>query len=544
MSRWTGERGGLGLPRFARGRVRLCSPFRMADFPILFAVSVAWALTSCSDGIGPEVDEYIDDAGDVARHTLDAHLEQQSRPLLRDHEEPYLPRQRVAHSGVLWLHEWVEIRVADLPLDISLAKAMEQLANPPSVVFTSDLHRPDVPVTLHHRGPFRDFLDLLADASGYGWEEKGGALYWMAEITRTFEVHRVPGNLVYSMATVETSEEVLETGVGAGTVSQITATPESGGEITLDGGGTFWTDLESTLSRLFTEAGGKAPAIDRNSGTVVLSGPAHMVRKAGRYIQALNRWLSRQVLLEVQLVKVTLSGKRNLGIDWNLVQDAATLATTSVGVSAMGTFAAGLLGPQIGVTLAEGSRSIFRGSEIVISALEGQGQTSVQTSPRIVALNGQAAQLQVLDDRSIVSSRSVTVTGGVQSTQRVSVSPSTVSTGIALTILPKIVGARVFLQTSIQVSDLVDLRVEGNTGEQVTLPHVQRNQFFQSARLRSGETLALGGLVSREGVEGGENLPGVSLLGTSSQSYKSIETVLLITPTLLDQVSPDESLLK
>lgn len=517
----------------------------VSTHPRLFApLYLAGLLTACSSGIGPDVEEHIDDAGDDARQTLDENWQPNSRLLVIEHTGPYLAEQRVAHVGELWLHEWVDIRVAELPLDVALTKAMEQLPNPPSVVFTPDLTRPDIPVTLNHHGPFQKFLDLLADASGYGWEEKGGALYWMAEVTRTFEIHRVPGNLVFSMATVSSDDEVLDQATSGSHTSDVTATPESGGEITLDGGGGFWEDLETTLGQLFTEAGGMPPAIDRNSGTVVLRGPAHMVRKAGRYIDALNRWLSRQVLLEVQLVKVTLSGKRNLGVDWNLVRDAAALATASVAVSASGAFAAGLLGPQIGVTLPEGSRSIFRGSEVVISALEGQGQTSVQTSPRIVALNGQAAQLRVLDDRSIVASRSVTVTGGLLNTERVSVNPTTVSTGIALTILPKIVGERIYLQASIQVSDLVDLRTEGSTGEQVTLPHVQRNQFFQSARLLSGETLALGGLVSREGIEGGEHVPGISLLGASSQRYSSIETILLITPTLLDHAAPVENLLQ
>ncbi len=511
----------------------------LRPLPLLIVLSIT--LTGCADGLDltPEIEASLEESIE----TLEQYEEVPTRPLLVRHDLPYLDYTRVAHAGAPWLHHWVELRAAELPLIIGLEKALAQLPNPPSVVFTPDLTNRNVPVTLDHRGPFSQFLNLLAEASGYGWEERGGALYWMSEITRTYEIHRVPGDIDYSMATIEADDEALDTGGGGGDAAEITAAPESGSTITLEGGGTFWEDLETTLNT-FMEGAAMPPSIDRSSGTVILRGPAHMVRKAGRYIEALNRWLARQVLLEVQLVNVTLTGERNIGIDWNLVQETATSALVA---SASGNFASDLVGASLGISLSDdatgGSNSIFAGSSIVIQALEGQGTTSVQNSPRIVALNGQAAQLQVLDDRNIIASRTTTVTGGLLNTQSQTIVPGLVSTGIALTILPKIVGERIFLQTSIQVSELVELRTEGAINEEVSLPHVRRNQFFQSARLTSGETLALGGLVTQIGSDADNQIPS-TILGTHTKKYRNIETVLLITPTLLDRPAPDEELLR
>ena len=519
----------------------ISDPIAMIRSHVRFLLPVLAALVLAGCASGPDVLDEAEDVLETSSETLEAQTEIRTRPLLVEHDKPYMDHQRVAYAGTPWLHERVELRAAELPLDIGLKKALEQLPDPPSVVFMPDLTERDVLVTFDHEGTFAEFLNKLAEASGYGWEQKGGALYWSRKITRAFEIHRVPGDFDYSMETVESSEEALEAGGGGGGGggnTEITGTPESGGSISLEGGGEFWDGVEKALGSFMTEGDIQ---IDKSRGTVILSGPANMVRRAGEYVDALNKWLSRQVLLEVQLVNVTLTGKRNLGIDWTLVQDAAT---STLVAGSTGNFAGRLVGSQLDLQLsASKSSSIFRGSQVVIRALEDQGQTSVQTSPRIVALNGQAAQLQVLNDRAIVTSRQTTTTANVGT--ETGVESGLVSTGISLTVVPKIVGEAIYLLASIQVSELIELRQSsGSAGDQITLPNVQRNQFFQNARLVSGETLALGGLVTRQGSDTGSHLPSAELLGTTETKYSNVETVLLITPTLLDPPAADEALLK
>ena len=224
-------------------------------------------LAACSP-----ITEQIEQASEDVREILNEHLNEtdaRSRPLIQNHETPYINPRRVAYEGVAWLHEWVDMRAADLPMNMVLAKAMEQLPNPPSVVFTEDLTRPDLPVTLIHEGPFRDFLNRLAVASGYSWEQEGGTLYWMAEITRTYNVHRVPGDFSFSMETQEESDSALQGGGGG---DEIDALSDTGGEISLEGGGTFWDDLEETLETLLPTGSTTESTIDRSTGTVVVRG--------------------------------------------------------------------------------------------------------------------------------------------------------------------------------------------------------------------------------------------------------------------------------
>ena len=484
----------------------------------------------------------------TARQTAESLIARQApavptRPLVAVYDTPYLAAERIAHSGVSWLHEPVAIRAAGLPFNLCLAKAMEQISGPPSVVFAGPLPGDDVAVTLDHDGTFRDFLDLLADASGFGWEERAGALYWMEEITRTFEIHRVPGEITYSMNTVQTDNTQIIQAGGAGTSGGVRATPEAGGNISLSVAEDFWASLSVTLARILGED--SRPIIDRSTGTVVVNGSAAKVRAAGRHIAALNAWLARQVLLEVQLVTVTLNDDRSAGIDWQLVRASASANPTGGSDLALASARALGLGLSPGsVGIRFGTGHSLAGSALILQALEAQGETSVRTAPRLVALNGQAAQLQVLNDRGILAEVEVTTRGEFSTATQEQLRPGTVSTGVSLTILPKIVGDRVFLHANILVSDLVALDSAGRSdGQTIQLPTVDRSQFFQSARLRSGETLALGGIITDRGAANEQSIARFSWLGGKRRQYSRTETVLLITPTLLDPPAPDPALL-
>ena len=214
-------------------------------------------------------------------------------------------------------------------------------------------------------------------------------------------------------------------------------------------------------------------------------------------------------------------------------------SSNTLGAASTKALGLGVGAPSLGVRLS--GTGAYSGTSAILHALASQGQTSVRSAPRLVALNGQAAQIQVLSDRAILGEVEVTTRDTVGATTQERLSPSTVSTGVALTILPKIVGDRVFLQASIQVSDLVALESAGRSGGQtIQLPTVSRNQFFQSARLSSGETLALGGMSVERGSAQDQSIGRFRWLGARSRQSRRSEMVLLITPTLLDAPAPDE----
>ena len=475
-----------------------------------------------------------------------------SRPLVMRHAVPYVSVDRVPRSKNAGQHEAVLVRAVRLPFEICLEEGLAQLSEPPSVAFAADLiGKRSVPVTLDHRlGSFADFLDLLADASGYGWEIRAGALYWMEDVTRTFEVRRVPATLSYSVTSgVSDQQQVIQQSGGGGGSGQIRAAPRGNASISLSSAGVFWEDLNRTLTQLLGDEGNLV--IDRATGTVVLRGNAGRVRLAGRYIAALNEWLGRQVLLEVQLVTVSFSDERSAGVDWQLVQSATeggVALNAASSLAGIATRALGIEPPTAGFTIAAAPDEVdsLAGSGLILRALSAQGKTSVVNSPRLVVLNGQAAQIQVLSDRGILSGVGVNTVGTVAGVTEVELQTGTVSTGIAVTMLPKIVGDEVFLHANIMLSDLVEVNTAGSggdSGQVVQLPTVERSQFFQSARLKTGQTLALGGLLQDRAGEESQSITRFKWLGSRTDTTRMAETVLLITPWLLDRPGANEDTL-
>ena len=467
-----------------------------------------------------------------------------TRPLVRTHAGPYVSAERVARSESTWLHEPVSVRAARLPFDLCLEEGLAQLSEAPSVAFAADLaDERGAAITLDHRGgTFGEFLDLLADASGYGWEIRAGALYWMAEVTRTFEIRRVPATLTYSVSAGAGQQQQNAVQLGAGGSGAIRAAPRGDAQISLTSAGLFWEDLERTLAQLLGD-GDYDPVIDRATGTVVLRGHAGRIRRAGRYIAALNQWLGRQVLLEVQLVTVSLKDEQSSGVDWALVRsatgsDGMTIAPTAASsLAELGAQALGITPATVGLDASGGD---WAGTSVILRALSAQGRTSVVNSPRLVVLNGQAAQIQVLSDRGILSGIDVITRETAALATEVQLQAGVVSTGISVTMLPKIVGDEVFLHANIIMSDLVEVDTAGTAQQTIQLPTVERNQFFQSARLRTGQTLALGGLLENRAVDQSETIGRFKWLGARNNATRRTETVLLITPWLLDRPGPSE----
>lgn len=491
-------------------------------------------LASCA--LGP-VEDRIAEQREAAEQLIADREEPPRRPLVIVHDAPYLASDRIAHASLPWLHQEVDIKAAELPFELCLAKALEQLDDPPSVVLSAAVVNRAALVTLDHRGTFRDFLELLASASGFAWQERAKALHWMAEVTRTFEIHRVPGDLALSMETAQADDQQVVQSGGSGSSEGVRATPESSGSINLRVGVGFWESLEDTLVRLLGVE--NAPIIDKTTGTVVAHGPADRVRQAEQHIDRLNAWLGRQVLLEIQLVTVNLSDDRSMGIDWKLV--GAASGANPVGSSTLADLSARSFGnpASVGIALADD----FDGTQVILRALQQQGETTVRNAPRFVALNGQAAQLQVLNDRAYLARVDVITRETAALATEVQQQAGSVSTGISVTILPKIVGDRVFLHANVLVSDLVALDSTGTDERSIQLPSVDRTRFFQSARLRSGETLALGGLSADRGDKEEQSIARFAWLGAKKRRFSRSETVLLITPTLLDRAAPDEDLL-
>ena len=451
------------------------------------------------------------------------------RGLVREHDEPYLDSRPITRpSGHSHLDEKVSVHVEDLPLELVMEKAGAQLSRPITIIYTEDRHR-DPLVTLRFDGTFETLLEACADFTGLGYDlGEHGSLFWNETITRTYMLWRIPGTRAFSLGGSASSSSALSGGGGG-----VAAGPTSSDSVSLRSSGNFWNELQNALRAIMSGEGDNI-IISESLGSVTVTGLAANVRAAGRHIQKLNEELSRQILLEIQVLEVASDDGANVGVDWRVFRE--TLAEGLLPAVASVEFgpANSAQGTAIPTFTVRGQRA-GTSAEFALHALREQGTVSVQTSPRVVTLNGEVARVLLLEDRGYVSDTETTVSEGVFSTE---ITQGTISTGVALHILPRIVSGDILLQTSISISNLRDLTNVSAGTTTLQLPSVQRNIFYQNSLLQTGQLLVIGGIRRKRASLDNTHLPGVKALGSQAGQVSESETVLLITPTLIAGGNP------
>jgi len=423
---------------------------------------------------------------------------------------------------------------------------------------------PSTLVSMNYSGTVKGALDLLASKSGYVYSINGTAVYWQAFVTRTYDIAFMPGSTDYMMGKTSSG--------GAGGVSSPTP---SGGSVmggssiedtasqqysNISGKISVWKDLENTIKQLLSPDG--KVVVSEATTTVTVRDRATNVNLVSKYISNLNSNLSRQVLVKVQVLEVQLSSDFNLGINWNAIENAFGHTNFRL-VANYGTPIAII--PFTGNPIPFGGLA-FAGSgtqsgiQALFNFLNQQGKASVVTEPRIVCLNNQVSALRIITQTGYIASVQTTTLGGSStsssggSTQSTSVNNNTVTsqvtpgnltTGMTLYILPKILNGKIILQVNADLTNQVGSiqTLSSTTGITPTanatapiiqVPTVAQKSFNQRSVLRSGDTLILAGFRKISNQANAMQFFDSQTLGGRAATEGVDETVILITPIILN----------
>lgn len=228
-----------------------------------------------------------------------------------------------------------------------------------------------------------------------------------------------------------------------------------------------------------------------------------------------------QVLIEATIAEVTLTDTLRYGVEWFLQSgnSSATLSTLATGVASQ-TF------PGFSYLLSAGTDA-----RVVLNALENITDVNVISSPQLMVLDNQTAELQVGQDVPVATQQQQSSASGdaplVNSIEFREV-------GIILRVTPRVnPGGLVIMEVEQEVSSVV-----GGAG--TVIPTFQQRRVQSSIAVQSGETVALGGLIQddRNRVKTGVPfLQDVPLLGelfsTTSDVDTRTELLVVITPRVV-----------
>lgn len=312
------------------------------------------------------------------------------------------------------------------------------------------------------------------------------------------------------------------------------------------GGGTQeGVGIDQIIEELLTDQG--RVSVDGRTNSVVITDVPENFPRLEAALAALDV-RTPQVLIEAEMLETTLQKAKDLGLKWGtsgtiLKLTPAKRATkfpfvfgdVEENIASASTTGTGAISFVRSGQLALGTLDASQ-ANIVLNALEEDTDTKILARPRVLTLDNESAVIRMTSSQSIASEVTQTDIGaGVQTT-----STERATTGVILVVTPQV-----------NEHDYVTMLVEPTVSRTVVseinpaLLDPKSRSVRTMVRIRSGDTLVLGGLVDSSDKDILSRVPimsGIPLLGEAfkhtSKKDTSTELIVFITPRVLPEAMP------
>lgn len=279
--------------------------------------------------------------------------------------------------------------------------------------------------------------------------------------------------------------------------------------------------LTSTSEKfVFPSSSGNKPqqliVLNRLTGTIMVTATRSNLERIENYLDMLRATLNRQVLVEARVIEVQLNDSLKYGVDWNFLSNIRGLGNLTGGFGASMTggvqAAADSAAPSFRIgAITNGSPGTLNG---LLTALKTQGEVKTLSNPRINVMNGQTALLTVGRNQNYIAKVTSTSSGsGSDKTTTFSVDTGNVLSGIMIGLAPIINSkGEISLTVTPIVSDLVgleDKRIGSDPENQtsISIPTVDLRELSTTIKVRTGELIVIGGLISNKQNYKDEKIP-------------------------------------
>jgi type II secretory pathway component GspD/PulD (secretin) len=372
-------------------------------------------------------------------------------------------------------------RVSMSLIDVDIAEALAMLAKQRRLnILLSDDVEGSLSLNLYDV-PVADAVQAIASAAGYAVERRGGA-YFVLE-------HEKVGMYSNGNITQVRSFDIHY------------ADPASLEEM-----------LEPYLSRY-----GKIKALPERNLILVSDKPEFLSRIALLVRHADAR--PQQVIIEAQILEISLNEEDSSGINWTKLFEAqdgsgsfGLRGLAGAGSSSSSGFVFDFVNPNI---------------DILLTALQQEGRVRTLSTPKLVALDNQEAEV-IIGDR-----RGYQVTTTIN--QVTSESIEFLESGVILRVTPHI---------DAQGRVLMDIHPEVSTGtvDPSGIPSQTTTEVTTSLLVPGGETVFIGGLMKHTSAQSYKRMPVLgriplvkTLFSSREETLVNTETIVLITPRVVSE---------
>lgn len=283
------------------------------------------------------------------------------------------------------------------------------------------------------------------------------------------------------------------------------------------------SDIAPTIAAYLASAGGAVPQVLHASNALLVRGDEERIADLRQLLPQFDV-ASPQVLIQAVIFETTEGDTFDLGVALGKAQ----------GADVVGGFNTNALGTALSV--AGGSFGIFDGDvlALAVQALKRDSQAEILSTPQVLALSGRVGRISVGQNVPFVTGRvtgqAIDIDNPFQTIERRDV-------GVSLTVTPVVTaGGLVIMDVTTQADSLTDSMLASDI---IT----NQRSITTTVQIRSGQSVLLGGLTSRElsdqvsSVPVLGDIPGLgALFRSTSQSEQARKLHVLLQATVLPLV--------
>ena len=390
--------------------------------------------------------------------------------------------------------------------------------------------------------PVSDLLSTFSSTVGMSGME-GGGVNSSINNGNTQEMPEgggasITGGNTESSGSGSLSSGLINSGVNGnyGNSGGYSGNPSGSLSLTLSESDSLYSIISRNIKEMLTKNG--KYFINPKDGLIWVKDRVSNVNEIAAYIKRINKFLSKQVFLKVEVIDVSLNKGFQAGINWNLLFNQAfksnVFGADSLSVSAQLASSNNISNaPYIGFN-GSGSNSA------ILNALRTQGAVDVISQPRLVLMDGQTRLIS-----------SGTITPYVSSIQTMSLSLSQtetypvisqVQTGLSISFTPHIN----FKNNSVSVTlSLIDNSITSYQSfaigeESFSNPVIESKSFSDTVNVKSGSTILVGGILTTDKVKNTYGIPILSKIPLFGNFFKSVndtdekeDLLIMLTPKII-----------
>ena len=269
---------------------------------------------------------------------------------------------------------------------------------------------------------------------------------------------------------------------------------------------------------------------DERTNKIIVKDTPKKIEDIKKVVEAFDE-KTREVVIDANIIEVTLYDKYSSGIDW-----AAIATLGDIAIEGTTNLTTRLLGPNtipsdLTISKKDGAHST------VIKLLETFGETNILSRPRITVADKEEAKILVGKKEAYVTS----TTSQSDTTSVTSISVNFIDVGLMLYVTPAInKDGFVTMKIKPEISS-AEYREFISEDKKTEVPIVSTSEVETTVLVKDGTTVIIGGLMKDTVTEYKEKIPflgDVPLLGklfsTKGKSKIKTELVILLTPHIIE----------